>query len=285
MSGRLIEKDLPEKLSDRLKTKHQSGVEIYWLGQAGFVFDIAGVRLVIDPYLSDSLAQKYHGTSRPHLRMSPPPVLPHEIPYVDFVLCTHAHTDHMDPGTLPRLLATSPAAKLVAPRALKAQVIERSGIGDERLILVNAGEHLSLLPKLSLVPTRAAHETLKTDAEGNHHFLGYVLRTDSLSLWHSGDCVPFNGLEEEVRPLAPDIALLPVNGRRPELSENGVPGNFTLGEAIDTSRRIGTSDMIAHHFGLFDFNTEDPTKVDATSAVNSDIRIHRARADFSLFWL
>ena len=36
---------------------------LYWLGQAGFVLDIGAHRLLIDPYLSDSLAAKYAGTA------------------------------------------------------------------------------------------------------------------------------------------------------------------------------------------------------------------------------
>ena len=39
---------------------------ISWLGQAGFLIRWREFRLVIDPYLSDSLATKYRGTRFPH---------------------------------------------------------------------------------------------------------------------------------------------------------------------------------------------------------------------------
>jgi hypothetical protein len=42
------------------------GITLYWLGQAGFVIQAGGRRLVIDPYLSDTLAEKYEGTATPH---------------------------------------------------------------------------------------------------------------------------------------------------------------------------------------------------------------------------
>lgn len=39
------------------------GTALWWLGQAGFLIEMAGHRLVIDAYLSDTLAAKYRGTA------------------------------------------------------------------------------------------------------------------------------------------------------------------------------------------------------------------------------
>jgi L-ascorbate metabolism protein UlaG (beta-lactamase superfamily) len=279
MRARLKETPIRESLAEQLKRPPTRQVKIYWLGQAGFVIDIAGMRLVIDPYLSDSLAAKYRNTARPHLRMMPPPVPPDEIFHVDLVLCTHAHTDHMDPGTLPLLLATNPRARLIAPRAVSAQATERSGAQGDRLILARAGEPVSPATRIEIMPTRAAHETLETDTDGNHRFLGYAIRGEGTCIWHSGDCSPFDGLEDEVRQLRPDVALLPVNGRRAELSQNGVPGNFSLHEAIAVARHVGATDLIAHHYGLFDFNTEQPEIIDAEIAATTGLGLHRARTN------
>lgn len=253
-----------------------ASLAIHWLGQAGFVIDLGGRRVVIDPYLSDTLEQKYRGSETPHERMMPAPVTPEGIDHVDAVLITHAHTDHMDPGTLPALLAANPAAFMLAPKAARAQAAERSGLDGERLRLADAGEPLTLGP-LSIIPTRAAHEALERDDEGHHRFLGYMIDADGLRIWHSGDCVPFEGLVEEVAALKPDIALLPVNGRRPELSARGIAGNFSLDEAVALTRAIGAGAAILHHYGLFAFNTESPERIDATIAAHPDLTLFRAR--------
>ncbi|MDX3927768.1 MAG: MBL fold metallo-hydrolase [Shinella sp.] len=264
-------------LSQRLSAVAQQGPVLYWLGQAGFVLDIAGRRIVIDPYLSDSLAEKYRGTPRPHIRMMAPPIAPGELQSVDLVLCTHSHTDHMDPGTLPRLLKANPAARLIAPRAVRMQALERSGIDESRLLSINAGEALELFPELKITATQAAHEKLDTDQAGNHKFLGYLLSSPFGRIWHSGDCIPFDGLVGEVAALKPDLALLPVNGRRPELTENGIAGNFFLEEAVDIARSIGAKAMIAHHYGLFDFNTADPEAIDSVARNSAAPCVARAR--------
>jgi L-ascorbate metabolism protein UlaG (beta-lactamase superfamily) len=284
MAGRLVETVFAGPLAERLSRPPAEGVRFYWLGQAGFVLEMGGRRLVLDPYLSNSLAEKYRGAARPHIRMMPPPILPKSLDRVDLVLSTHAHTDHMDPGTLPPLLKANPKARLVAPRAALAQALARSGVAEERLVLADAGQTIEPLHRLSITATRAAHETLETDSEGHHRFLGYIFEIAGLRIWHSGDCIPFDGLVEEVARKAPDIALLPVNGRRPELSDNGVPGNFTIGEAISIAAAIGARHLVAHHYGLFDFNTESPANIDAAAASSRATDVLRAKVGICYEW-
>ncbi|ASV83899.1 beta-lactamase superfamily domain protein [Ochrobactrum quorumnocens] len=281
MLGCLQENAVTLPLKEYLREPPQPGIRLFWLGQAGFVLEASEKRIVIDPYLSDSLAKKYKATARPHTRMMPPPVSPDGILFVDLVACTHAHTDHMDPGTLPALLTQNPNAMLLVPRAMKEQALLRSEVKAERIALIEAGETYSIGP-ITIVATRAAHETLEQDAEGNHKFLGYVFNCGALRIWHSGDCIPYEGLEAEVATLKPNIALLPVNGRRPELSDNGVPGNFTLAEAIALTKHIGATDLVAHHYGLFDFNTEAPETIDAAAQSTVDLCIHRAHHEIAL---
>ncbi len=61
-----------EPLSEYSETR----LRIQWLGQAGFLIDSKLGRIIIDPYLSDSLAVKYRGKRFEHVRMMPIPVNP-----------------------------------------------------------------------------------------------------------------------------------------------------------------------------------------------------------------
>ncbi|MEP7453946.1 MBL fold metallo-hydrolase [Phyllobacterium sp. SB3] len=284
MSGRLVELELDCPLAKILRSPPTSGIRIYWLGQAGFIIEALGKRIIIDPYLSDSLAEKYRGTERPHTRLMPPPVTVDETGVIDLVLCTHAHTDHMDPDTLKPLLQQNPRTNLIVPRAARSQAVDRSGVAEDRMILLSGGEIFSFRQGITVTATRAAHETLETDPEGNNRFLGYVFDFDGVKIWHSGDCVPFPGLENEIYALHPDVALLPVNGRRTDLSQNGVPGNFSLKEAISLARSIGCPHMVAHHYGLFAFNTERPEVIDAAAQSTKSPVIHRARQGIAFTW-
>jgi L-ascorbate metabolism protein UlaG (beta-lactamase superfamily) len=259
-------------------------LSLYWLGQAGFVIDAGGYRLVIDPYLSDSLAEKYRGRLYPHQRMMAAPVTTDGLGHVDLVLSTHQHTDHMDPQTLQPLLAARPDAKLVAPMAAREEAMKRAAIGEGRLHLIDAGESLTPLPGITVTATRSAHEILERDTAGHYKFLGYVIDIAGARLWHSGDTIPYDGMIEEVAALKPDIALLPVNGRSAELLANGVPGNLALAEAIGIAKGIGARALIAHHFGMFSFNTADPAAIDRAAAETTGATLFRASLNTVYCW-
>jgi L-ascorbate metabolism protein UlaG (beta-lactamase superfamily) len=247
-----------------------------WLGQAGFWIETGTHRLLVDPYLSDSLARKHAGEAIDYRRMEPPPFVPGELPRPDLVLVTHAHTDHMDPDTLGPLAGRFPGLPFVVP-ASKLD-IARQRIGPAaRLIAADAGDTLTPLDGVTVMVFPASHETLECDSMGRHVFLGYGLAAGEHRIYHSGDCIPFAGLVEKVMSFAPDYALLPVNGRDSQRLAAGVPGNFTLGEAIALAIKSKARFLLPHHFGMFAINTLDETEIDAASARNREVSILKPR--------
>ncbi|MFB2596406.1 MBL fold metallo-hydrolase [Herbiconiux sp. P17] len=232
------------------------GLRLWWLGQAGFALEAGGQRILIDPYLSNSLAAKYQGTIFPHERLHPAPVEPERLVGIGAVLHTHAHTDHLDPWTIRGLLLEN-RPTFVAPRARRSVALER-GIPVELLTGLADGESAHPVGGVIVEALPAAHESLQTDASGDHLCLGYIVTIGGVRLYHSGDCVPYEGLAERLRDARVDLALLPINGRDSYRTSNGVPGNFTASEAIALTRDAGIPALLGHHFGLFDFNTVDP---------------------------
>ncbi len=242
------------------------GVTLQWLGQAGFVLALGPHTVVIDPYLSDSLATKYAGTLFEHERLHPPPVDPSALA-CDLVICTHRHTDHMDAATLTALAAANPHLRICVPRAERHHAIA-IGLDPARLIEMSAGRTIEPLDGVVITAVPAAHEELKTDADGEHHFLGVILHTESISLYHSGDCVPYDGLADTLRDADVDVALLPVNGRDDYRRRHGVPGNFWIDEALELCESAGIGTLVGHHFGLFDFNTVDAAHLDRAASMS-----------------
>ena len=230
----------------------------WWLGQAGFLLRHRDHSFVFDPYLSDSLAVKYRDAQFKHTRMMPVPVEPKALSGIDWVFCTHQHTDHMDGGTLPDLMAANPSCTLLAPAAAQQHLINEVGVARACVRSVNAGQHLELSPGIAVDVIAAAHEDLEFDEAGNSVSLGYILDVQGTRLYHSGDCVPYEGLTEALKNLQIDVAMLPVNGRDAARTHSGILGNFHFEEAVSLCCEAGIGAMVPHHFGLFDFNTVDP---------------------------
>jgi len=101
------------------------------------------------------------------------------------------------------------------------------------------------------------------------------------SVFHSGDCVPYEGQVEELARAAPDLALLPVNGRSDPLRRAGFAGNFRIEEALALCVGAGVPSVIAHHYGMFAFNTVDPEVIDRTLTAAP---IHALRARTQVVW-
>jgi L-ascorbate metabolism protein UlaG (beta-lactamase superfamily) len=241
-----------------LRSEVPSGtVGLAWLGQAGFALKSQRALVLIDPYLSDHLGAKYRGTKLPHERMMAAPIGANELGRVDAVLCTHRHGDHMDPGTLPVVARENPRCRFVVPRAEQEHAITL-GLPDGRLYGVDAEETICPADGVEVLALPAAHESIETNDRGENRFLGFVVRMGGLCVYHSGDCVPYEGLAQRLRREAVDLALLPVNGRDAYRRENGILGNMDFEEAVAICQAAGIGWLVPHHFGMFALNTVTP---------------------------
>ena len=88
-------------------------LHVWWLGQSGFLLQWQGQRLLLDPYLSDSLTRKYATTDKPHVRMTERVVDPSRLSGITVVTASHAHTDHLDPETLLPLAQSNPLTQAI----------------------------------------------------------------------------------------------------------------------------------------------------------------------------
>ena len=267
--GKIKITTIPSKLKDLQTLSLGNGqVAIWWLGQAGFAVRADSHTFLIDPYLSDSLAQKYKDKKFPHKRMMPIPVNPAALKEINWVFSTHLHTDHMDPETI-KLLARDSGCHFFVPCAVLSQAVANQGLDINKTTCVNVGYPLTLAAGISLHPIPSAHEEIMVNSKGEHYFLGYIFRLGDIQLYHSGDCVPYEGLIEHLQNYKPDVALLPVNGRDHYRLSQSIAGNFHFEEALRLCVDAEIPYLIPHHFGMFDFNTVDPielrTKIEKSS--------------------
>ncbi len=240
-----------QELIDEIEqTVPQAGtLAVWWLGQSGYIFKTRRGVLAIDLYLSEHLTKKYETTSRPHVRMTAAPIRGADLHGIDLVLASHKHSDHFDPETLPELLSSSPAI-LVLPEAIREHA-RAVGLENRRMVGLDAGDSVERAGfRVRAVPS--AHEGLDTDSAGRHLYLGYVVETEGLRFYHSGDSLAYEGLPAQLGPEPFDVLFLPINGRDPA---RGVAGNMTAAEALDLAALIRPRFVVPHHYDMFTFNT------------------------------
>lgn len=248
------------------------GFALWWLGQSGFLIKHAGRCLLFDPYLSESLTQKYAGTDKPHVRITRNPLDPAGLTCIDVVTSSHNHTDHLDAHTLGPILAASPDAQLVCPEANRAFVADRLGIETGYAAGLDAGASVTFEPfTLHAVP--AAHEELARDEHGRHPYLGYVATFGKWRVYHSGDTLWYDGIVDWLKPFGVDLAILPINGRKPE---RRVAGNLDGEQAAQLAHQVGAGCVVPCHYEMFEFNTEPPDRfIEACEQLGQPYRVPR----------
>jgi L-ascorbate metabolism protein UlaG (beta-lactamase superfamily) len=243
-------------LEDVLRAKNDPDhFHLWWLGQSGFLIQWLGYHLLLDPYLSDSLTKKYANTDKPHVRMTERVIAPEQLDFIDVVASSHNHTDHLDGETLIPLLQANPNLTMIVSRANVDFAAERLQVSPERLNPIHAdGEAIRTGPfTFHAIPS--AHEALEQDEHGDQRYIGFIVQAGERTIYHSGDCVPYEGLVDRLKNWKIDVALLPINGRDPT---RGVAGNFSAEEAARLGKQIHAGLVVPCHYETFEFNTVSP---------------------------
>ena len=226
---------------------------LWWLGQSGFLLQWKGKRVLVDPYLSDSLTKKYLTTDKPHTRMSELVVRPELLKNISVVTSSHNHTDHLDAETLIPILKNNPEIKFIIPEANRDFVCERVKCDKSFPIGLNDGRSATV-DEFIFHGIPAKHNEIERDEKGNCKFMGYVIEFGKYKIYHSGDTIWFDEIIETLKPFAVDVALLPINGNK---SERKVAGNLDCKEAAELGKAIGALCVIPCHYDMFTFNTAD----------------------------
>lgn len=228
-------------------------VGLSWLGQAGFILRSGTTTALMDPFLST-------GHDRDYLSS----LLPGDATDIDLVLCTHEHVDHFDAESAPAIATASPQAVFVVPTPIVDMVTE-VGISPDRVVGMQPGDPVELAG-LSIRAVPAMHGVTMEDAYGFGEdlsgglirFVGFVVDAGDVRLYHAGDTIHYPGMEDTLRDLEIDVAMLPINGRDPIREARGIVGNLSEREAAWLARAIEAAVVVPMHYDLFARNRGYP---------------------------
>ncbi|MBX2922283.1 MAG: MBL fold metallo-hydrolase [Chitinophagaceae bacterium] len=245
-----------ERLLEQVESfeNDRENFHIWWLGQSGYLLLWQGKKILIDPYLSDSLTRKYADTKKPHIRMSEKAMEPALLKNISIVSSSHNHTDHLDAETLIPVIRNNPGISFIIPEANRDFVANRVQCDKAFPAGLNEGTHFSK-DGFTFHGLAAAHNSPDKNEKGECLYMGYIIRFGKWTIYHSGDTLWYAGLEDILRPYNIDLALLPINGNDPA---RGVAGNLDCKEAAALAKAAGIKHVIPCHYDMFTFNTANP---------------------------
>ena len=213
------------------------GTRVTWLGHATVLIQTAsGVNLLIDPFIEHN--PKYPKDFE----------LPEKI---DYVLLTHAHSDH-SADAVP--VAKKHDSTIVAIFEL-ANYME--GKGAKSTIGMNIGGTVSLPGGVAVTMVDAKHSSSIADGKESLYLgnaAGFVLTIEGGPvLYHAGDTTVFRDMELIQELYAPEVAMLPIGG------------HFTMSpkEAALAVRYLKPEVVLPIHWGTMPQLTGTPQELEA----------------------
>ena len=207
-------------------------LRVTWIGQAGLLFKSHDRTILIDPYLSDSVAGLDPAKTR---KIPPDPALWQVKP--DVIIFTHDHLDHFDPETAGHWLGEKGSIRVLAPSSVWQKV--RKYGWDHNYILFDPGTQWTD-GGLRFTAVPAAHS--------DPHAIGVLLQEGGKQHYVTGDTLystrVLSALPDDI-----DTVFLPING---------VGNNMNIVDAARFAADCGARTAVPLHYGLFDnLNGED----------------------------
>ena len=205
-------------------------MKVTWLTQAGLLFENDDIKIMVDPYFSNSVAkirpEKYRRIpmDEKYTKITP-----------DVLLITHDHLDHLDPETLEVLLDTEKPITVLAPERAYEHLL-KFGHGHNYVLL--APHSVWSEGGITFYSVQAEHSD-RTAA-------GFIIDDGKKTYYVSGDTLYNYDVIDDVIDLVEDgvdYAFLPING---------VGNNMNAKDAADFALEIGAKTAIPLHYGLFD---------------------------------
>ena len=217
------------------------------LGQHSFILKLGKTVIYLDPYLTPEKN-----------RLISPLLMSEDITNADIIAGSHDHGDHIDRPAWPALAVASPDAAFIVPAAVRAAVCRDTGVAGNRIFGLNDGQSIELAG-VKIMAVAAAHELLDYNPDtGLYPYLGYVFEGNGVTVYHSGDCCLYEGLQTTLKKWSFDVVILPINGRDAKRLKRNCIGNMTYQEAADLAGALQPKLTIPAHYDMFAMNSLNP---------------------------
>lgn len=187
-----------------------SAPAITWVGHSTFLIQADGSNVLTDPIWSDRASPVQFAGPRRH---SPPGVDFDGLPNIDAVFVSHDHYDHLDNGTVRRLVARYPKAEWITPLGVGAFLRSR---GAREVVEMDWWDERTF-GGISAACAPAQHFSGRYPWNRNATlWCGWVIGFSSARIFFAGDTglhPEFGDISRRLGPL--DVAILPIGAYEP----------------------------------------------------------------------
>ncbi len=229
---------LPSDASHDLPDLERDQMSVTWLGHAGFLIQLGGKNILVDPNWA-----LWHG---PVKRVKHPSLVPSDLPYIDLVLITHAHFDHLH---LPSLRAIAAGQPVIVPQGV-GSVVKRCAFSS--ITELNYWDSVRF-DNLQITLTPAKHWGARMIHDTYRKFGGYLITCEDRTIFHCGDSSLFDGFREIGIRANIDVALLPIGAYE---APSGRAVHMNPEEALEAFDMLGATHMVPMHYGTFPLGGE-----------------------------
>jgi len=191
-----------------------------WLGHSTVLLNFFGVTVLTDPVLFPRIGVRLPFVTIGPKRLTRPALEFHELPFIDLVLLSHAHFDHIDTRTLSCF--GKPTEVVTAPRT--RDLLRGTRLRKITELAWNESYHLST-PTGDLVVRafRVNHWGARLQYDNYRGYNGYVIEREGHRVVFAGDTAFTTGFEHlrDGRPC--DLAIMGIGAYHPWIRTHCTP--------------------------------------------------------------
>lgn len=180
----------PEKVINKIKNPVRDDVRLsaLWIGHASFLIQISDKVIMLDPLLTNNVAEVLRRRVEPGLDLS-------SLKQLDMIIISHSHMDHLSFGSLDEIEELFPGSDLIFPEGVEYYLpdlkfnfhrMKIAGNGDNKYI----GE-TKMIDSVKITTVAAVHWGGRYGIDGklwmSNGFSGFIIQYKDITVYYTSD--------------------------------------------------------------------------------------------------